>query len=199
MYKVLLSIFVFLLLSSCSGEQDFDYSKVKLKNDKILCWGDSLVAGVGASNKEQTYPQQLGRILNMPVDQLGISGQTTVDALKQLDDVLSKNYGVVIITLGGNDFIKRTWWPDTKNAIIKIIDDLQESGTLVVFTATVRQDQYLKIAEEKNILLVPDVMDGLLHHDQLMADTIHPNDKGYKIFAQKVADKLLPIFTLTQP
>jgi lysophospholipase L1-like esterase len=38
--------------------------------------------------------------------------------------------------------------------------------------------------------LVPDILDGVIGHSNLMADSIHPNDRGYAIVADRVEPML---------
>lgn len=75
----------------------------------IIAFGDSLTAGVGATIGED-YVSELERRLGMTIDNQGVSGNTTVDALARLEaDVLSKNPSTVLVWLGGNDEIRRLY------------------------------------------------------------------------------------------
>ena len=73
----------------------------------IIAFGDSLTAGVGAT-AGRDYVSQLAEALSTSIENEGISGNTTEDALARLEsDVIAKNPEVVIVWLGGNDILQR--------------------------------------------------------------------------------------------
>lgn len=76
-------------------------------NGPIVAFGDSLTAGVGATNN-QDYVSQLERRAGVAIINKGVSGDTTEEALGRLQsDVLARDPSVVIVWLGGNDIIGR--------------------------------------------------------------------------------------------
>ena len=174
------------LICSCSK---IEIINTPVSNEKIACFGDSLVQGVGAE-KGKEYPALLADILGKSVDNFGQSGDTATTSLKRIDQVTDGQYGLVIVTLGGNEFMKREQWPDSEKSIRQVFQKLQASGAAVVFTSCVRHELYEPICEEEGVLFIPSILNGILHNDPLMADAVHPNSKGYKIMAQRVADKL---------
>ena len=183
-----------LLLTACGGPEP-----VTLRGDNIICFGDSLTFGTGAP-RDKSYPAQLAEMIGQPVINSGIPGDTTDRALRRLErDVLSKSPRIVLITLGGNDLKngvnKKTAFKNLKD----IVDTIQASGALVVFGG-IRllfwdrgyEEEYEKLAAETGALLVPDILEGLMGHEELMHDTIHPNGAGYKIMAQKFYTRIEP-------
>lgn len=73
----------------------------------IIALGDSLTAGVGAT-AGRDYVSQLEDLLSITIENEGLSGDTTRDALLRLDnDVIAKDPEVVIVWLGGNDILQR--------------------------------------------------------------------------------------------
>ena len=44
-----------------------------------------------------------------------------------------------------------------------------------------------KIAKKYKAAFVPDTLDGILGHPDLMSDQVHPNAKGYKIMADRIS------------
>ncbi len=183
-----------LLLTACGGPEP-----VTLRGDNIICFGDSLTFGTGAP-RDKSYPAQLAEMIGQPVINSGIPGDTTDRALRRLErDVLSKSPRIVLITLGGNDLKngvdKKTAFKNLKD----IVDTIQASGALVVFGG-IRllfwdrgyEEEYEKLAAETGALLVPDILGGLMGHEELMHDTIHPNGAGYKIMAQKFYTRIEP-------
>lgn len=183
-----------LLLTACGGPEP-----VTLRGDNIICFGDSLTFGTGAP-RDKSYPAQLAEMIGQPVINSGIPGDTTDRALRRLErDVLSKSPRIVLITLGGNDLKngvdKKTAFKNLKD----IVDTIQARGALVVFGG-IRllfwdrgyEEEYEKLAAETGALLVPDILGGLMGHEELMHDTIHPNGAGYKIMAQKFYTRIKP-------
>lgn len=191
MYKIIGNIslvYLCFLLVSCGAS--YELKNNPPKNNKVACFGDSLVAGVGASQASESYPAQLSRMIGLPIDNFGKSGDRASTALRRIDKLMTGDYGIIIVTLGGNEFIGRENWGVTDTSIRTVFQKLQSTGALIVYTSTIRHDLYEDICREEGVLFIGDIMDGLLHNDPVMADTIHPNDKGYKIFAERVATVL---------
>src|SRR5688572_26829809 len=65
----------------------------------VIAFGDSLTAGVGASEGHE-YPTVLSQLIGVPVINRGVPGDTTENALVRLEnDVLSDDPRIVIICL----------------------------------------------------------------------------------------------------
>lgn len=164
--------------------------------EHIIAFGDSLVAGRGAS-LGQDFVSVLSKRLGIPIINAGRSGDTTGAALARLDrDVLALNPRIVIVLLGGNDFLRRIPTEETFGNLGTIVDRVRRHGSAVVlvgvsvglFTDPYRAE-YEALAQRISAGLVPDVLDGIIGHADLMADSIHPNDRGYEI----IADRLEPV------
>lgn len=164
--------------------------------ESIIAFGDSLVAGRGASSG-QDFVSVLSKRLGIPIINAGRSGDTTGSALARLDrDVLALNPRIVIVLLGGNDFLRRVPTEETFGNLGTIVDRVRRHGSAVVlvgvsvglFTDPYRAE-YEALAQRTSAGLVPDVLDGIIGHADLMADSIHPNDRGYEI----IADRLEPV------
>ena len=92
---------------ACGGENFDTVSNIRSAGESISCFGDTLTEGVGASAGED-YPSVLSRQLGSPVINAGVRGDTTAPALERLaDEVLNKNPRLVILLLGGNDFLRQ--------------------------------------------------------------------------------------------
>ncbi len=81
-----------------------------------------------------------------------------------------------------------------------IIDRFHESGSFVVLigvrSASVRDKyskSFKKLAGEKKVLYVPNILSGVLGSPNLMSDYIHPNDDGYKAIADRLEKILKPV------
>ena len=161
-------------------------------NQTIVCFGDSLTYGTGAG-KGMDYPSQLSKLIGRPVVNAGVPGDTTARALRRLErDVLSKNPGLVLITLGGND-LKNGVARDTAFSNLKqIVESIQDNGSRVIigglkfpFRDRGYGKGYQELADETGAILIPDIFEGIMGNRKLMSDPIHPNDAGYKIIAQR--------------
>jgi lysophospholipase L1-like esterase len=102
----------------------------------------------------------------------------------------------VIVLLGGNDYLRRVPREQTFANLGVIVERLRSRGTAVVLVGVgvglisdPYRAEYEAIARRTSAGLVPDVLDGIIGHPDLMADTIHPNDRGYTM----VADRVEPI------
>lgn len=163
----------------------------------VIMFGDSLVEGVGAS-MGQTLPDQLGRLLKVPVLNYGVSGDTTRDALYRLDQVLAERPKMIIVLLGGNDFLKKIPREETFANLEKIVVAFQGQGAMVVVLG-VRSgivgggadDEYEDVAKRTSSIYMSDVLSGLFGRTELMSDALHPNDQGYR----KIAERLAPLLT----
>jgi lysophospholipase L1-like esterase len=163
-----------------------------IREQTIICFGDSLTYGTGAG-KEMDYPSQLSKMIGTPVINAGVPGDTTARALQRLErDVLSKSPDLVLITLGGNDL---------KNGVAKdrafqnlriIVESIQNTGAGVILGGIkfpIRDRgfgrAYQELSEETGAVLIANIFDGIMGNRNLMSDPIHPNDAGYQIIAER--------------
>ena len=100
--------------------------------ESIVAFGDSLVAGQGAG-PGQDFVSVLSTRLGIPVINAGRNGDTTSAALARLDrDVLAWNPRIVIVLLGGNDFLRRVPGEETFGNLGTIVADIRRHGSAVV-------------------------------------------------------------------
>ncbi len=166
------------------------------KNGPIIIFGDSLVEGVGATTG-QTLPEQLGRLVGKNIENYGVSGDTSRDGLTRLEEVLMLKPKVVIIVLGGNDFLKKVPRAETFANLEKIITAFQRGGAITVVVG-VRSgiigggadDEYEALAKKTGSVYVSDILSGIFGHSDLMSDAIHPNSRGYGEISKRLAEEL---------
>ena len=172
-----------------STHQDFSNGSA---GEKIVCFGDSLTHGTGAS-KGKDYPSQLSKMISRPVINAGVSGDTTARALQRLErDVLAYSPDIVLITLGGND-LKNGIARDTAFENLKMIVNLIHNqgarviigGLSIPFRDRGFGRAYKNLADETGATLIPNILEGIMGNRELMSDPIHPNDAGYKIVAER--------------
>jgi lysophospholipase L1-like esterase len=162
----------------------------------VIAFGDSLVAGRGAP-AGRDFVAVLSERLGVPIINAGHSGDTTRAALARLDsDVLARDPRIAIVLLGGNDYLRRVPIEETFANLTTIVDEIRRRGAAVVLVGVsvgLLSDpyapQYESLARQTTAALVPDILGGIIGHGNLMSDTIHPNEQGYGI----MADRLEPV------
>jgi acyl-CoA thioesterase-1 len=162
------------------------------KNETIVAFGDSLVFGQGAT-KGNDFVSLLGEKLGKEIVNRGVSGNTTQDGLNRMEEVLQEDPGIVILLLGGNDYLRKVPEEMTKKNLGTLIETFQKNGSVVVLLGVRggilqdgREGMYEDLSKKYGTVYVPDVLDGVFLKPELMADGIHPNDKGYTIIAERL-------------
>ena len=167
--------------------------------ENIICFGDSLTSGIGAS-PGMDYPSQLSGMISLPVINAGRPGDTTEDALDRLeDDVLSRSPRIVLVALGGNDFKNRLPRNAAFENLRQIVGKIQDQGALVVIGGikiplwgAELEKEYQQLARETGSLIVPNIYKDVFGNSSRMSDPIHPNDAGYRIIATRFREVLAP-------
>lgn len=178
------------------------YADHPVSGRNIIAFGDSLIAGVGATPGNDLV-SVLARRTGMDIVNAGVSGDTTADGLARLEkDVLQREPKVVIICLGGNDILRSVPAEIAMNNLKEIIRKIhaKEAGVLLLgikggvgpFGSRYSED-YGKLASEEKVSFLPDILGGIMGDASLMSDEIHPNDKGYALIADKAAPLLRKI------
>lgn len=170
--------------------------KVAISEKPIVFLGNSITAGQGAESGED-FPTLIGKALNVPIVNSGVSGDTTSDALLRIDkDVLSKNPSVVVVELGGNDLLAHEDIGTTNNNFDVILSKIKPTRAKIVilginfFVFNQRYEtSWRELAKKYDAIYVPNILEGIITDESLKFDDIHPNAQGY----QKIADRLIPI------
>jgi len=176
----------------------------KIKNaqpggENIICFGDSLTYGTGAT-KGMDYPSQLSKMISKPVLNKGVPGDTTASALARLEqDVLSQSPRIVLITLGGNDLKNSVPKGTAFQNLKRIIESIQARKALVVIGGIDLPvwgrgfgEGYEQLCKETGAVLISNIFDGIMGNTHLMSDSIHPNDAGYTKVARQFHEALKP-------
>jgi lysophospholipase L1-like esterase len=164
-----------------------------------IAFGDSLTAGFGASGGND-YPTLLSAKIGRKILNKGVPGETTENALNRVEGIVRMQPRVVLLCLGGNDALQQLPMDKTFANLSTIIDRLQAGGSFVVLigvrSASIRDrydKEFKKLAKEKHVLLVPNILSGILGTPNLMSDYVHPNDNGYKAIAERLEKILNPL------
>ncbi len=170
----------------------------------IVALGDSLTEGY-LLHENQAYPALLEQKLkangyNYNVINAGISGEISRGTLSRVDEILaSYNPNIVILEIGVNDAGWAIKFEHTYQNISQIVDRLQAHGSIVVLAGmeslipmdnaymAAFDEMYVRIAKEKNIILIPSFLEGVVDNPNLnLFDGMHPNAEGYKVICDTV-------------
>ena len=167
------------------------------KTDKVIvAFGDSLTRGYGLP-PGKNFVTFLSEVTKIPIINSGKTGDTTSDALIRLNqDALDYRPDIVLVLLGGNDFLAGYSEEVVRANLQVIIRKIKQSGSRVILVGVYNgiSPQYEKVFEklalnEQADGYVPNVLGGILFRKDLLYDTVHPNERGHEI----IADRILPV------
>jgi acyl-CoA thioesterase I len=177
----------------------------------ILVVGDSLSAAYGM-DQQQGWVFLLQQYLlqqksNYKVINASISGETTLNALNRLPDVLKRHKpAIVILELGGNDGLRGLSLAEMKKNLSQLIAMSQKQNVKVLLTGIqilpnygaryteAFKNVYPELARQHNIVLVPSFLKAVGDNSEMMqADGIHPNAKAQPQLLQNVLPYLRPM------
>lgn len=173
-----------------------DYTNYPSNGTDIVAFGDSLIQGVGASSSNKNLVSILSKKIGKPIVNLGVSGNTTADGISRLNEIDRYKPKVVILLLGGNDYLRKVPKETTFNNLGKIIEDIHNRGAVVLLLGVrggLLKDNFDEdfeiLASKYNTAFVSNVLSGLILDKRYMSDEIHPNDMGY----EKIAERVYPV------
>ncbi|MDR0379441.1 MAG: arylesterase [Candidatus Accumulibacter sp.] len=189
-----------LVLAACGKSQKFS---VLPPGSRVLAFGDSVTYGVGANSGED-WPTLLGQATGWQVVNAGVSGDTAEAGKSRIGPLLEEHWpALVIIEIGGNDFLRRRPEEAVKQDLETLVDDARASGAQVVlvgvptlsFLAVVagKPDDspiYEELGKEMGVPVIADVFSDVLSHPELRSDQIHPNAAGYRKMADGIHSAL---------
>ena len=176
----------------------------------VLALGDSLTYGTGAS-PETAYPTVLAELSGWNVVNAGVSGNTSAQALERLPGLLAEHQPkLVIVSIGGNDFLRQLPEADTRANIIAICRQALGSGAQVLLVAVPKVSMvaalgqmsdhplYADIAAELNVPLQREGWSKVLGDSKLRSDAVHANAQGYAQFAHSLHSTVVAAGLLRQ-
>ena len=169
----------------------------------VLALGDSLTSGVGAE-AAAAYPAVLQELTGWQVVNGGVSGDTTAQALARLPDLLQAHQpALVIVGLGGNDFLRQMSASAAKDNLREICRTASAAGAQVLLVAVPQfsllaastgrlgdHPLYAELAKELQLLLHEKGWATVLSDASLRSDQVHANAQGYRQFAEGLAQQL---------
>jgi acyl-CoA thioesterase-1 len=185
-------------------------SQTKDPRPLLVCFGDSLTAGVGI-DPGQSYPDYLQTDLDKlhyhyRVDNEGVSGNTTKDGVERLPEVLALHPAVAIVEFGGNDGLRGLPIEDTRANLDQIVGTLKRAGIKVALAGITlppdygadyvdQFDQtYTLLAAKYHVPMLPFLLKnvygvpGMMQHDD-----IHATARGNQVVARNVIPIVLPL------
>ena len=163
---------------------------------QIVAFGDSLVVGFGTSSGNN-FVSLLSNRVGISIANAGRLGDTTGSALGRLQsDVIARQPKIVIVLLGGNDLLQNVPLQQRVSNITSIAQQIRSTGATVILVGLGNDpiDPYggalPGIASQTGSTHVPGILEGIFGVPGLMADSIHPNDAGHRIMADRLEPAL---------
>jgi acyl-CoA thioesterase I len=163
----------------------------------VLAFGDSLTFGTGA-NEDESYPAQLEHLIGRRVVRAGVPGEVTAQALARLPVALDEHTPrLLLLCIGGNDFLRRLGNQQAERNVREMVRLARSRGVSVMLIGTPEPGFtvtppafYSTIAKEFRLPYEEGIIGQVLRDGSLKADPIHPNARGYRLIAERVADQL---------
>jgi len=170
---------------------------------KVLAFGDSVTFGTGAAPGED-WPSRLAAMTRWSVINAGIPGDTAEAARDRIEALLEEHQpALVIIEIGGNDFLRRRPPSAVKEDLRHIVGAAKGARAVVVLVAVPEPSLlgvvarkpsdspiYEELGEEEKVPVIGDVFSDILSRAELRADAIHPNARGYQKMAEGFFEQL---------
>ncbi len=169
----------------------------------VLAFGDSVTFGTDAGSGED-WPTLLAALTGWKVHNAGIAGDTAEAGKGRIGPLVRElQPALVIVEIGGNDFLRRRAARVVKEDLRQIVRTAKQGGAAVVLVAVpelsllgalsrrpVDAPLYAELGEEEGVPVIADVFSGILARPELCADQIHPNARGYREMAAAFHERL---------
>lgn len=186
------------LLTAGCGRDPLDLPNARTTaGTTVVFLGDSLTAGHRLAAGER-FTDLLAADLPMEVVNAGKSGDTTGDALARFDrDVAAADPAVVVVLLGGNDFLQgrpRTLAERDYDAILRRVVEVGAVPVAIAFETGLFGDGYTgfidDVAGRHGAWVLEDILDDVLRDPSRKLDRIHPNAAGHADIADRLREPL---------
>jgi acyl-CoA thioesterase I len=160
----------------------------------VLAFGDSLTYGTGASEAE-SYPAQLETLIARRVVRAGVPGEVSAAALARLPHVLDEERpALLLLCIGGNDFLRNLGQAQVAANVQTMVAIARQRGIDVLLIGTPEKGLlltppafYAEIAGQMGIPYEGKVIGEILRNSELKSDAVHPNARGYRLIAERLA------------
>ena len=177
--------------------------------DKVLLFGDSLMAGYGLPSD-----QHLAVVLENDLKKYGheikvvngsVSGSTSSGGLNRVDWSLSEpDIDLMILGLGANDMLRGINPSETKKNLEKIILTAKDKNIEIVLAGMYAPTThgvnykndfdkiYTSLSKKYGLKLIPFLLEGVALNPELnQSDGMHPNYKGTLVVSKTIKDTIL--------
>ena len=177
--------------------------------EKVLLFGDSLMAGYGLTNEyhlstvlENNF-QKDGQ--SITIVNGSVSGSTSSGGLNRVDWTISEpDLNLIVIGLGANDMLRGIKPAETKKNLEKIIQVIQKKKIKIILAGMIAPtshgtsykkefDQiYPELSKKYSLPLIPFLLEGVALNPELnQSDGIHPNEKGTLVISETIKKSIL--------
>tara|TARA_B100000029_G_C17354103_1_gene880050 strand:- start:81 stop:713 length:633 start_codon:yes stop_codon:yes gene_type:complete len=181
----------------------------KIKIEKVLLFGDSLMSGYGLPEEDHlsVVLEQSLRSEGYEIEIINgsVSGNTSLDGLYRVEENLSDtSIDLIIVGLGANDMLRRINPKETKKNLEKIIKIILNKNIKLILAGMVASPSnglnYKKkfdrifpdLSKKYDLPLIPFLLDGVALDPSLnQSDRIHPNEKGILIISETVKKSII--------
>ena len=183
------------------------------KTKTILCFGDSITAGMGLDDSKDAFPAVIQKKidslnLNYTVVNSGLSGETTAGGKSRIGWVLKQPISIFLLELGANDGLRGVTLSETRVNLQSIIDQVKQKSpdTTIILAGmelppnmgqdytTEFRTMYAELAEQNDLEFIPFILKNVGGIAELnQKDGIHPTVEGHKIIANTVWEVLEPL------
>ncbi len=188
----------------------------------IAALGDSLTAGYGLPQADGFVPQLEAWLQEQGADvavvNAGVSGDTTAGGRSRVDWTLTPDVDAMIVSLGGNDFLRGLDPLVSRQNLDAILAAGQAAGVemlLVGLTVGANygldykaqfEGMYAELAEKYDIPLYPDFAAGLRAvagmqegmSEFMQPDGLHPNKEGVSVIVAAMGPSILELVEAAQ-
>ncbi len=144
---------------------------------------------------EASWPSLLEKMTGVHTFNYGVSGDTTFDGLRRLDNVLQTTADIVLLEFGINDFFMGIPVSSALSNLEVMVRAFLDKGAKVVMVGFSFQglgtqkweEAYERLSNRLNVLFYENIFRGLERcNDCFLPDGLHPNEKGYITIAENI-------------
>lgn len=188
----------------------------------VAALGDSLTAGYGLAQGDGFVPQLQAWLqaqgADVTVMNAGVSGDTTAGGLSRVGWTLTPEVDAMIVTLGGNDYLRGIDPAVSRANLDGILAAGQEAGVEILlvgltvgsnYGSDYKQEfegMYAELAAEYDVPLYPDFAAGLRAvagmgegmSAFMQPDGLHPNKDGVAVIVAAIGPTVLDLIAAAQ-
>jgi acyl-CoA thioesterase-1 len=128
----------------------------------------------------------------------GIPGEVSAQALARLPAALDEHAPrLLLLCIGGNDFLQQLGTPQAESNVRAMVKLAKSRGVEVLLIGTPQPgfsvtppEFFAGIAREFRVPYEEGVIGEVLRDASLKSDQIHPNARGYRVIAERLAADL---------